>query len=120
MLLGEVLQPPGAGMKARIGTEIASYRIESLIGRGGMGEVYLATQAVPDRKIALKLLPHELAAEPAFRERFVRVLDFLIDVEVDAPHEVGNQEIDAHAEQPSLLVQDGLGIVYPTTRAVGR
>jgi serine/threonine protein kinase/streptogramin lyase len=59
-------------MANRIGTEIAGYRIESLIARGGMGEVYLAAQAFPERKVALKLLPQDLASDPDFRERFVR------------------------------------------------
>ncbi|HJS26110.1 MAG TPA: protein kinase [Actinomycetota bacterium] len=53
------------------GQEIAGYRIESEIGRGGMGVVYLATQVFPERKVALKLLSPDLAADPAFRERFV-------------------------------------------------
>jgi DNA-binding beta-propeller fold protein YncE/predicted Ser/Thr protein kinase len=67
------VQPlPGDEMANRIGSEIAGYRIESLIARGGMGEVYLATQSFPERKVALKLLPHDLAADPAFRERFIR------------------------------------------------
>src|SRR5712691_11202357 len=59
-------------MTDRIGAEIAGYRIESLLARGGMGEVYLATQSFPERKVALKLLPHELASDGAFRERFIR------------------------------------------------
>ena len=59
-------------MAERIGTEIAGFRIESLIGRGGMGEVYLAAQSFPERKVALKLLPHDLVSDPEFRERFVR------------------------------------------------
>jgi tRNA A-37 threonylcarbamoyl transferase component Bud32 len=59
-------------MAERVGAEIAGYRIQSLIARGGMGEVYLATQAFPERKVALKLLPHELASDPGFRERFIR------------------------------------------------
>ncbi len=59
-------------MADRSGTEIAGYSIERLIARGGMGEVWLARQSFPERKIALKLLPHELASDPAFRERFVR------------------------------------------------
>jgi len=57
------------GTEAR---EIAGYRIESEIGRGGMGVVYLATQAFPERKVALKVLSPDFAADPAFRERFVR------------------------------------------------
>jgi predicted Ser/Thr protein kinase len=58
-------------MDARIGIEIAGFRIESEIGRGGMGVVYLAHQSFPERKVALKLLSPELASDPAFRERFV-------------------------------------------------
>jgi DNA-binding beta-propeller fold protein YncE/predicted Ser/Thr protein kinase len=53
------------------GREIAGFRIESEIGRGGMGVVYLANQHYPDRKVALKLLSPDLASDPAFRERFV-------------------------------------------------
>ena len=57
---------------ARVGTELAGFRIEREIGRGGMGVVYLATQVFPERRVALKLLSSDLAADPAFRERFVR------------------------------------------------
>jgi YVTN family beta-propeller protein len=56
----------------RIGTELAGYRIESLIGRGGMSVVYLAEQTFPKRKVALKVLSTDLAQDPKFRERFVR------------------------------------------------
>ena len=55
-----------------IGREIAGFQIEREIGRGGMGVVYLATQVFPERRVALKLLSPELAADRAFRERFVR------------------------------------------------
>jgi streptogramin lyase len=56
----------------RIGTEIAGYRIESLIGRGGMSVVYLAHHEGLERKAALKLLAPELAENDAFRQRFIR------------------------------------------------
>jgi streptogramin lyase len=56
----------------RIGTELAGYRIESVVGRGGMGVVYLATDLRLERKVALKLIAPELAADPPFRERFLR------------------------------------------------
>ena len=58
-------------MAGDVGREIAGFRIESEIGRGGMGVVYLAHQSFPERKVALKLLSPELASDPAFRERFV-------------------------------------------------
>jgi serine/threonine protein kinase len=68
-------------MADRIGTEIATYRIEALIARGGMGEVYLATQSFPERKVALKLLPNDLASDQAFRERFIRESNAAASVE---------------------------------------
>jgi basic membrane lipoprotein Med (substrate-binding protein (PBP1-ABC) superfamily) len=57
---------------SRIGTEIAGYRVESVLGRGGMSVVYLAEQRFPQRKVALKLLAPELAEDQSFRERFIR------------------------------------------------
>jgi serine/threonine protein kinase len=56
----------------RIGTEFAGYRIEALIGRGGMSIVYRAENPRLGNKVALKLLAEELAADESFRERFVR------------------------------------------------
>jgi CHASE2 domain-containing sensor protein len=49
---------------------IGGYRIETPIGRGGMGVVYRATQLALDRPVAIKLIAAELAQDPVFRERF--------------------------------------------------
>jgi serine/threonine protein kinase len=55
-----------------LGTEFAGYRIDAVVGRGGMGVVYRATELALDRPVALKLIAPELAGDRSFRERFLR------------------------------------------------
>jgi YVTN family beta-propeller protein len=56
----------------RVGTRLGGYRIQALLGRGGMGVVYLAEQVGPRRPVALKLLLDPATTSEAFRERFLR------------------------------------------------
>jgi serine/threonine-protein kinase len=70
----------------RIGTELAGYRIQALLGRGGTSVVYLAEQARPRRSVALKLLLPEVAASRAFQQRFLR-----------------EQELAASIDHPNVL-----------------
>jgi DNA-binding beta-propeller fold protein YncE len=55
-----------------LGTQFAGYRIDDVVGRGGMGVVYRATELALDRPVALKLIAPELAGDASFRERFLR------------------------------------------------
>jgi DNA-binding beta-propeller fold protein YncE/tRNA A-37 threonylcarbamoyl transferase component Bud32 len=57
---------------SRIGSELAGYRLEALLGRGGMSVVYRAEHLRLKRKVALKLLAPELAEDERFRQRFLR------------------------------------------------
>jgi serine/threonine protein kinase len=55
-----------------VGRQVGPYKIHSLLGVGGMGEVYLAQDPRLDRTIALKILPTELASDPERIRRFIR------------------------------------------------
>jgi len=71
---GGFLEEPALDMMARelaqngtrsfIGRRLGSYEVLSLIGAGGMGEVYRARDTTLGREVALKLLPRELSADP--------------------------------------------------------
>ena len=56
----------------RLGQQVGSYEIVSLLGAGGMGEVYLARDATLGRKVALKFLPDFLQQDDTARRRFVQ------------------------------------------------
>src|SRR6476646_2213349 len=76
----DVYQPVG------IGSDFLGYRIEELIGRGGMGVVYRAYDLRLKRPVALKLVAPSLARDERFRDRFARESELVMSLE--HPHVV--------------------------------
>jgi serine/threonine-protein kinase len=77
------------------GQTIGRYRVLSLLGAGGMGEVYLAVDERLRRRIALKLLPRRLSSDPDRLRRFeqeARTASALSHPNVRVIHEVGETE----------------------------
>jgi serine/threonine protein kinase len=61
---------PAHGIELSDGDEFAGYRVESRLGRGGMGILYLAVEPGLERRVALKLIAPEAAADEIFSKRF--------------------------------------------------
>ena len=59
-------------MESSVGAKLGRYEIRAQLGAGGMGEVYLAQDTGLDRKVALKILPPNLAEDSDRMSRFVR------------------------------------------------
>jgi serine/threonine protein kinase/ABC-type transport system substrate-binding protein len=79
------------------GTVLAGFRVESLIGEGANGSVYLAERIGDGRRVALKLLEPELARDERFRRRFLR--ESQLAATLDHPHIVStlaSGEQDGH------------------------
>ncbi len=88
------------------GTTLAGYEITGILGQGGMGVVYEATQISLNRTVALKVLAPHLSDDILFRERFVR--EGQIQAGIDHPHivtvyEAGDERarlLHRHAADP--------------------
>ena len=55
-----------------VGSRITHYDVTALIGEGGMGQVYQATDTKLNRQVALKILPEAFATDPDRLARFER------------------------------------------------
>jgi ABC-type branched-subunit amino acid transport system substrate-binding protein len=85
------------------GTTFANYRVKSLIGRGGMGVVYLARDLSLERPVALKLIVPELLEDEEFRARFLR--EPKLAASLDHPNVIPIYEAGEHDGQLYLAMR---------------
>jgi serine/threonine protein kinase len=76
--------PAAIASNFTIGAHVAGYRLEQIIGRGGMAMVFRAVDERLGRQVALKILAPALAEDTAFRQRFVG--ESRMAASVDDPH----------------------------------
>jgi serine/threonine protein kinase len=80
-------------MALAIGTFVGPYGVKSLLGKGGMGEVYRARDGTLGRDVALKTLPDLFANDPARLRRFEREARILATLNhVNVAHIYGLEE----------------------------
>ena len=102
-------------MALKPGTLLGPHEIISLIGQGGMGEVYKARDTRLDRIVAIKTLPAHLAERPELRERFKREANTLANLKhahICVLYDIGHQELAAEEF-------DGSAGFQPAPRAAG-
>ena len=87
---------PGAVLKGR-------YRVERVIGRGGMAAVWLARDAVLDRPVAVKVPADTIAFDPGFRERFRREAHLIAALR--HPNLIGIFDYAVEGERPYLVME---------------
>ena len=91
-----------------VGDEVAGYRIDARLARGGMGVVYRATHLGLDRPVALKVIARELAGDASFRDRFLR--ESRLAARLDHPSVVpvfDSREVDGELIVAMRLVEGG-------------
>jgi serine/threonine protein kinase len=94
------------GSDGRVNTDwphIPGFRIEEIVGRGGMGVVYRAEQEGLGRKVALKVIAPELSDDVGFRARFVR--EARLAASIDHPNVVPLFEAPANAHPLYLAMR---------------
>ena len=85
----------------RSGT-VGRYRLGELLGRGGMAEVYSATDTQLERTVAVKMTLPAHAADPRFLDRFMR--EARIVAALDHPHILPIYDFGEHEGTPFLVM----------------
>ncbi|MFY9556405.1 MAG: serine/threonine-protein kinase, partial [Blastocatellia bacterium] len=86
-----------------VGLAVGSYRIEKLLGAGGMGEVYLAGDMKLDRSVAIKFLPAYLEADELAKRRLVR--EARAAAKLEHPNICATYEVAEEASRSFIVMQ---------------
>ena len=106
------------------GKQIGPYEIVSLLGAGGMGEVYRARDSRLGRTVALKVLPPDIAGDPGRRQRFeqeARAASALNHPNILSVYDTGTQDglvyiVSELIEGESLRPGDPSALIIPSER----
>ncbi|WP_168218792.1 serine/threonine-protein kinase [Limnoglobus roseus] len=85
------------------GFRLGNYQIRDRIGRGGMGQIYLADHLGLDRQVAIKVLRPAADAAPLARERFLR--EAYAAAKLSHPNIVTVYDVNAEAEPPYIVME---------------
>src|SRR5229473_3046502 len=117
------------------GTKLGRYEIRAQLGAGGMGEVYLAQDTKLDRKVALKILPAEVAHDRGRMNRFVQeakaasalnhpnILTIYEIDQTDSGHFIANEFIDGetlrgHMRSAPMKIGEVLDVAVQSASAL--
>jgi len=87
--------PVQRSMRLELGMMLGPYQVQEPLGAGGMGEVYRALDTRLNRNVAIKVLPHHIAADPGARARFeqeAKAAAVLNHPHICTLHDVGHHE----------------------------
>ena len=84
-------------------THLGPYPISGIIGRGGMGVVYKATDPTLKRPVAIKVIAAELSIKQNMRRRFLR--EARVAAAINHPHVVTIYHVGVHSRQPYLVME---------------
>ncbi|MCX7763741.1 MAG: serine/threonine protein kinase [Bacteroidia bacterium] len=91
-------------MSTLLGKKLLNYRIEKLLGQGGMGEVYLGVHTEIGRKVAIKVISPHLARDPRIQDRFKR--EALILAKLNHPNIVQLYDYWSRPEEGLFLIME--------------
>jgi serine/threonine-protein kinase len=94
---------PASESTLAVGTCLGKYQVVRLIGQGGMGAVYEGIHLAIGKKVAIKIMSADLAADPDARARFLR--EAQLTSRVRHPHAVDVTDVGSEAGQTFLVME---------------